>query len=472
MAGAHVRRGLAIVGGGAKGAYSLGCMKALHRAGFHFEAVSGTSAGSLNAAVWSSGDIEAGERLWAEMSPQSSYRRRSSLQALPRSLARLVGTGVVILALLIAQMRGYPIDGKSEALVRRVLFLSVWGFATLATILISGAALSQALVITLAGTLFIWPIIRGGGPRKGRTSLKVLLFFLCLIAVSQLAAGLIPDVGEAGGLAVLVAILPGAAILFGLLVLILTPFTSLAVLDSAPLKHTLTGFLQNRPLRIPTYVTAAHAVDVFDPDAPVWIPTAGPGHVTARDISGPWDPFPDARWVPEYVRIDQQPSDRAVDWLMATAALPFGVVPSVTRDKIEYVDGGVVDNVPVLPLLSHNLDEIIVLELNPAATRPGPDHPTRCARLQRLHGLARMPLPPRQHVKPSRDYREPPQLVPLPQFPRFPNIVEIRPAKSLGGIFSGLLNFSPEYSQRLIREGQADTERCLLALGLSGSSMS
>ena len=41
---------LALAGGGARGAYEVGVWNALTQAGLHFNAVSGTSIGSMNAA--------------------------------------------------------------------------------------------------------------------------------------------------------------------------------------------------------------------------------------------------------------------------------------------------------------------------------------------------------------------------------------------------------------------------------------
>ncbi|MGH9810605.1 MAG: patatin-like phospholipase family protein, partial [Terriglobia bacterium] len=51
------RRGLVIQGGGAKGAFALGCMKAFQEHGIDFSAVAGTSAGGLCAIIWSTGQV-------------------------------------------------------------------------------------------------------------------------------------------------------------------------------------------------------------------------------------------------------------------------------------------------------------------------------------------------------------------------------------------------------------------------------
>ena len=56
--------GLALEGGGAKGAFHMGAVKALLEEGYEFGGVTGTSIGALNGAIIAQGDFEAGYRLW------------------------------------------------------------------------------------------------------------------------------------------------------------------------------------------------------------------------------------------------------------------------------------------------------------------------------------------------------------------------------------------------------------------------
>ncbi len=58
---------LVLSGGGAKGAYQIGAWKALNNEGFSFNAVSGASVGSLNAALVAQGDFEKADRLWEKI---------------------------------------------------------------------------------------------------------------------------------------------------------------------------------------------------------------------------------------------------------------------------------------------------------------------------------------------------------------------------------------------------------------------
>ena len=62
-----IRRGLYLQGGGAKGAYQAGVMLALHELGVVFEAVSGTSIGSINGFYWVANHMEKLSKLWHEL---------------------------------------------------------------------------------------------------------------------------------------------------------------------------------------------------------------------------------------------------------------------------------------------------------------------------------------------------------------------------------------------------------------------
>ena len=60
--------GLALEGGGARGAFHMGAVKALLEAGYQFDGVAGTSIGALNGALIVQGDFEAGYRMWESLS--------------------------------------------------------------------------------------------------------------------------------------------------------------------------------------------------------------------------------------------------------------------------------------------------------------------------------------------------------------------------------------------------------------------
>lgn len=59
---------LVLEGGGAKGAYQIGAVKALYERGYNFNAIVGTSIGAINAAFLCQGDIDKIETLWKTLS--------------------------------------------------------------------------------------------------------------------------------------------------------------------------------------------------------------------------------------------------------------------------------------------------------------------------------------------------------------------------------------------------------------------
>ena len=66
-----MKTGLVFAGGGGKGAYELGVWKAFKEYGVDktIEAVSGTSVGGLNGALFAKGDFDQGLKIWEQMSP-------------------------------------------------------------------------------------------------------------------------------------------------------------------------------------------------------------------------------------------------------------------------------------------------------------------------------------------------------------------------------------------------------------------
>ena len=65
--------GLALEGGGAKGAVHIGAVKALLENGYEFDGVVGTSIGAFNGALISQGDFEKAYDLWINMEPSMLF---------------------------------------------------------------------------------------------------------------------------------------------------------------------------------------------------------------------------------------------------------------------------------------------------------------------------------------------------------------------------------------------------------------
>jgi predicted acylesterase/phospholipase RssA len=71
------RIGLVLSGGGAKGAYHIGCLKALRAAGVdRFAAIAGSSVGAINAVCAATGRLDVAERAWRALGPFDVVRLR------------------------------------------------------------------------------------------------------------------------------------------------------------------------------------------------------------------------------------------------------------------------------------------------------------------------------------------------------------------------------------------------------------
>ena len=57
-------RGIALEGGGAKGSFQIGAMKALRDLGIDYEVIAGTSIGAINGAMIAEGKLDFLESLW------------------------------------------------------------------------------------------------------------------------------------------------------------------------------------------------------------------------------------------------------------------------------------------------------------------------------------------------------------------------------------------------------------------------
>lgn len=71
--------GLVLAGGGAKGAYQIGAWKALKEMGITFNAIAGTSIGSINGALIAADDYEKAHQLWLNISIDKGLRINEEL---------------------------------------------------------------------------------------------------------------------------------------------------------------------------------------------------------------------------------------------------------------------------------------------------------------------------------------------------------------------------------------------------------
>lgn len=65
--------GLALEGGGSRGAYHIGAYQAFMEAGMTFDAITGTSIGAVNAALLAQGDWEKAREKWLTLSNEDLF---------------------------------------------------------------------------------------------------------------------------------------------------------------------------------------------------------------------------------------------------------------------------------------------------------------------------------------------------------------------------------------------------------------
>jgi NTE family protein len=87
-------RGLALEGGGAKGAYHIGVVKALLENGYEFHGYVGTSIGAVNAALLAQGDFEKALELWENISMDQIFDEDEQKLGL-KGLSKIFGEGGV-----------------------------------------------------------------------------------------------------------------------------------------------------------------------------------------------------------------------------------------------------------------------------------------------------------------------------------------------------------------------------------------
>ncbi|WP_371867561.1 patatin-like phospholipase family protein [Duganella guangzhouensis] len=123
-------------------------------------------------------------------------------------------------------------------------------------------------------------------------------------------------------------------------------------------------------------------------------------------------------------------------FVYASAALPFGIRPSVKIGEHEFVDGGVADNTPITPLAMHDIDEVWIIRLRPGRINLMKHTSTVYEEQMFVHGV-------------PADNRH----LAFEQWLQKIRVVQICPQTDLGGMLTGTLNFAEHRSKILVRQG-------------------
>jgi predicted acylesterase/phospholipase RssA len=379
------RRGLVLAGGGAKGAWQFGALQALREAGITFDVVSGTSVGALNGALWCADRMDVGQRMWETISLRKIFQIRLGLVVLaffglpirvlnaffqedpPKDRAGRAGH-VVLVGFLIAGLLA------SESSISLAILTDVWKASTLSAAFASGVFHGLGLLISCAfGILaaLMWPCIIFFFMVDRYRKHKVLVIddafiFFCFLTCPtalffvpiKILEGVSPLVQQT--LLVLLAFSftpPLLVALGGLLIR-----TNVSMFAATPLERIMTDVMNGR-VTTPLFATAAMAAKYFDPDD-VLYSTA----MTDGSSDSIYYVVPKTELIPHYSRVDLQEPLEACESLLASSALPLGIVASrYTNDRTRLMDGGVVDNIPWFPLIGEPFlcDELFIVHCSP-----------------------------------------------------------------------------------------------------------
>ena len=72
-----MKQAIALAGGGTKGAYQVGAWKAMRELGIPFDIVTGTSIGSVTAALMVQGDFDRAWELWTHITEEQIMLERA-----------------------------------------------------------------------------------------------------------------------------------------------------------------------------------------------------------------------------------------------------------------------------------------------------------------------------------------------------------------------------------------------------------
>lgn len=458
------RRGLVLAGGGAKGAYTFGCLLAFKEAGIAFDVVAGTSVGALNAAIWSSGALDEGRELWRTISYRSVYPLKAP-RWVPGRLAQLATFAFVFARTLAVALRGLPTPLHRYA---HVLFASIAVMPALTVVPYIGFS-SALMGAGVWGLLVLSP--RRMPSRRPWAAWYVLGLCVCLLPLMVVVKEL--GAWEAAP----VALAP--AFLLTLLALgsLYSGAGRLSCLSQRPLAMAVQRLLERSPCRIPIYVTLAQEREVWDPDSGAYFDPSG-AEMPDTQSSGHYLPLSWRDWVPVYMRIDGRSPAVAMRLCMASAALPFGIVPSVRVGRRRFIDGGVIDNLPFTPIVE-SVDELFVVLLTAwpndqtAMTANGitAEHWSKRVRsLEVAYRAIPKHLRSRAEISNLFTETEPPETVPFRKPSRWPKVRVFYPSADLGGFFNGTLKFESRFASRLIELGLRETRAKLSAIAAQSAN--
>lgn len=454
------RRGLALEGGGAKGSYAFGCLLAFEEHGLKFDAVAGTSVGALNGLLWASGAILRERAIWESINRRTIFETSRGYFFLP------VVVFFHFLRAFLQRLRPLPRSfgfklRLAMALPRPLYFAGT--IVVLGTYFVIADRFSSTVRPEWIGLLgvfggvglcvLVYLDLTVASLRTPRLKL-IIIALTCAMILARFVLmrdtkSLISDIG-----------ISVPSLLIGLFYVAYFRWSGAFGLSNTPLRKLVQQIVETG-IAVPLYVTLAEERDFYDPDDPQWEEGRG-RNLEFRSLQ------PERQFFPWYFPVHSLDPETATDAIVASAALPFGLVNSIKIDNRRYVDGGVVDNCPIYPLIvTEGCDEVIVIKASPLTPEDSltPQYLSRIDRLNRVREFAPPTTYweqdwPDQYLNPlPRPYwrSEPPVVIPLTDYTKTTcRPLFLAPSDSLGNMRSGTMNFTPDYTMRTMERGYKD----------------
>jgi hypothetical protein len=312
------QNGLVLAGGGAKGAYQIGVLKALLDNDIKIGAISGSSIGALNATLMLAGDWRKANDFWLGLSTLRMVRIS------PLFLFSFILN--VIHAVLGYILHGARSEPPTPAILDRSTRL-VTPLLVVATIIIMTFAL---------------------GPLNGDWIVTSIVIF-----------------GLAGPL-------------YG----ILADLLNLSIVSQRPLEQILDAIDWTRVTtsETPIHVTIARWAYSYRHPGIARLATVPENPKEAERYDPGFVKFIErTRWlakfrrelVPFYPLLNDKTAQQAKALVLASMAFPAGVFRRVKIGKFRYMDGGACDNTPIYPLLAYDCVNLFVTHLRPVPSERG-----------------------------------------------------------------------------------------------------
>jgi predicted acylesterase/phospholipase RssA len=453
------RIGLVLAGGGAKGAYQFGCLRAFAERGLTFDAVCGTSVGALNALLWSTGRLNQGHDLWKRLD-QKAFIPWAVPSPLKWILIPIISFFHVVQATLLG---GVPTELLAQVrglrLLRSLMFYPMAVGATLSAFDARSATtrIVSVVIAALGGWAVSAVIVEVVTDVSNREKNFAALFLVGVCAVLLLVVGTVAGIvswlrtgiNPFGGPKITLESVQAALWLaqLGLLLVSLFIAEAAASATAGPLRTKVNRLLLE-PLSCRMYVAAAERRGLWDPDAPEW---------THDEYSNDATPATKAAYIPRYICVNDLAVTERADAILASSALPFGLLRAVRVGKANLVDGGVIDNEPLFPLVElYPCDVLVVIVMSAVDASSWEVKKRRqWIELERLSHLAEYAIPFRQQRE-TYSYAKGTE-IPSRAPERWPVVKLVAPTGEVASELEGAtLRFDGVFAQRMLEEGYKD----------------